>query len=748
MGIHSLREDKAAREREDKALRELTDRLVSDYTDTHAEQDVHTAIGTARSRFDGHKVRDFIPILVERIARRMLDGTPGERTEKRAVSVGVHTEPVAEGTRTAVEPTDATAEQTETTGRHTDTSGEDTEARGEQTDVTGERVYATGEHTDTTDEQAGVTGEQADTAEERTATTGEHADITSEHPETTGGHTDTTGEHIETATGHTEATGGQTKAAGQHTDTTSGQTRTTGEHTETTGRHIDAATEHTKTAGQHTDTTGGRTENAGGHAEFTTEYAETSDERSEIIGERAGSTTEHPETLGGHAESTGEHTETNTGQAKTTGLHTYTTSGRTGTTGEDTGTGGEHAETSGGHIETTSGIPVPASAAEPASPGLVDQLHSVAIDFLPPPWSGRNLIGPVAAAIVLVIVVALAFGTGSGSHRTATTTGPSVTTVHGVVGSEKLAYFNDPKVIAALARHGLRVRVEGAGSRQEATLDLSKYDFAFPSSTPAAERILRERNITTRYTPFSSPMAIATFKPIVDLLTAAGVVHPGPVPTFDMNAYLNLVDSGTQWNQLPGNTTYQVPKNILVSTTDPRSSNSAAMYLAIASYVANDDTIVRGSTAETNAVQRISKLFVGQGYSDYSSKGPFDEYLSGGMGPSPMVLIYEAQYVEASVEGRITPDMELMYPSPTILSQHTLVPLNSKGDRLGKLLTTDPDLQQLAAEHGFRTGDPSQFTSVTNQYHVPVEPQLVDVVDTPAYDTLQHLLDGVARAYN
>jgi hypothetical protein len=738
VGIHSLREDKAAREREDKALRELTDRLVADYTDTHAEQDVHTAIGTARSRFDGHKVRDFIPILVERIARRMLDGTPGERAEKRAESAGVHTEP----TDTTAEHADATAEQTETTGGHTDTSGEETETTSEQTEITGEQVYATGEHTDTTNEQTDVTGEPADTSGEHTATTGEHADITSGHPKTTGGHADTTDEHVETATGHTETTGGQTKATVLHTDTPTGQTRTTGEHTETSA-------EQAKTAGQHADTTGGRTEITGGHTEITTKHAETSDEHPEIIGERAGTTTEYAETFAGHIETTSEHTETNTGQTKTAGLHTDTTSGRTEATGEDTGTTGEHTETSsGGHSDTTGGIPVSASAAEPASPGIADRLRSAAIDFLPPPWSGRNLVGPVAAAIVVVIVVALAFGTGSGSHRTVTATGPSVTTVRGVVGSEKLAYFNDPKVIAALARHGLRVQVEGAGSRQEATLDLSKYDFAFPSSTPAAERILRERNITTRYTPFSSPMAIATFKPIVDLLTAAGVVHPGPVPTFDMNAYLNLVNSGTQWNQLPGNTTYQVPKNILVSTTDPRSSNSAAMYLAIASYVANDDTIVRGSTAEANAVQKVSKLFVGQGYSDYSSKGPFDEYLSGGMGPSPMVLIYEAQYVEASVEGRITPDMELMYPSPTILSQHTLVPLNSKGDRLGKLLTTDPDLQQLAAEHGFRTGDPSQFTSVTNQYHVPVEPQLVDVVDTPAYDTLQHLLDGVARAYN
>jgi hypothetical protein len=53
-----------------------------------------------------------------------------------------------------------------------------------------------------------------------------------------------------------------------------------------------------------------------------------------------------------------------------------------------------------------------------------------------------------------------------------------------------------------------------------------------------------------------------------------------------------------RWDQLKNNSTYPVRKNILVSTTDPRSSSSAAMYLAIASYVANGDTIVRGDAAE------------------------------------------------------------------------------------------------------------------------------------------------------
>jgi hypothetical protein len=312
-----------------------------------------------------------------------------------------------------------------------------------------------------------------------------------------------------------------------------------------------------------------------------------------------------------------------------------------------------------------------------------------------------------------------------------------------------MPFFQDPKVIDALARGGVRVEVEPAGSRQIATsIDLAKFDFAFPSSEQAAERIQRQRNVTAEYTPFSSPMAVATFAPIADLLTRTGAVRPGPVPTLDLRRYLELVRNGTRWDELPGNTAYPVRKNILISTTDPRSSNSAAMYLAAASYAANNNTIVQGQTAEQAVLPAVSRLFVGQGYTENTTEGPFNNYLATGMGPTPMAWIYEAQYVEALVRGQIKPGMTLVYPSPTVLSRHTLVPFGETGDRLGRLLSTDPELQRLAAEHGFRTNDAAQFAKIAAERNAPVAADLLDVVATPTYDTLEHLLEGVTKTYN
>jgi hypothetical protein len=199
-----------------------------------------------------------------------------------------------------------------------------------------------------------------------------------------------------------------------------------------------------------------------------------------------------------------------------------------------------------------------------------------------------------------------------------------------------------------------------------------------------------------------------------------------------MARYLELVARHVRWDQLKNNTAYPVRKDILVSTTDPRSSNSAAMYLAIASYVANGDMVVQGASAERKVLPTMSGLFVDQGYTDNTTEGPFGDYLSLGMGKAPLVCAYEAQFVDAAVRGLLKPGMVLMYPSPTVQSKHTLIPLDDKGDQVGRLLSNDPGLQSLAARHGFRTADSSQFADVVTSRHVPVATNLIDVVDTPS----------------
>src|SRR5262249_60110116 len=99
----------------------------------------------------------------------------------------------------------------------------------------------------------------------------------------------------------------------------------------------------------------------------------------------------------------------------------------------------------------------------------------------------------------------------------------------------------------------------------------------------------------------------------------------------------------------------------------------------------------------------LTTLFLEQGFVSSTSEQPFDDYLTIGIGKSPLVMIYESQFVARAAlhDGSITPEMVLLYPKPTVLSKHTFVPLTAHGDRLGKALTTDAKLQPLEVHYRF-----------------------------------------------
>src|ERR1700694_5220627 len=121
-------------------------------------------------------------------------------------------------------------------------------------------------------------------------------------------------------------------------------------------------------------------------------------------------------------------------------------------------------------------------------------------------WIGLGLAAALAVAVGAAILVSVA-------QRIHPPT--PLTVVRGVIGSEKLPFFHDPAVIQAFQDKGYDVQVDTGGSPQIATtVDLSKYDFAFPAGVPAAEKIRLDRKARTTYSPFYTPMANPKVTPI------------------------------------------------------------------------------------------------------------------------------------------------------------------------------------------------------------------------------------------
>jgi hypothetical protein len=245
-------------------------------------------------------------------------------------------------------------------------------------------------------------------------------------------------------------------------------------------------------------------------------------------------------------------------------------------------------------------------------------------------------------------------------------------------------------------------------------------------------------------------MAIASWQPIADLLARQGTAQSqGAYYTIDLAQLMALIQSQARWKDLPGNEAFSANKSVLVTTTDVRKSNSAAMYLALMSYVANQDNIVQTMTEAEPLMPVLTDMFLRQGLRPSSSLEPFEDYLVKGMGHSSAVMVYEAQFVSQAAlqDGSIQPGMVLMYPVPTIFTKHIFISLSSEGGKVGEALTNDPELQKLAIEFGFRNDDLAYFQEFTAAHGVALPDSFVDVIEPPSYEVLEGMIQIIEQAY-
>lgn len=369
----------------------------------------------------------------------------------------------------------------------------------------------------------------------------------------------------------------------------------------------------------------------------------------------------------------------------------------------------------------------------------------------------KKILGPILLVVLLLGVGAAIFFSAQEQF-----TEKSIVSIRGLIGSEKEAFFKDPRVVEALRKAHLDVQVEKAGSREIASkIGAAEYDFVSPSGVPAAEKIRREHEVSGSYEVFFTPMVIASWHPIANILEANGIVtSQGRYPTLDVAAFLEMFAEERRWEDLQDNDIYDVSKIVMISSTDVRSSNSAAMYLALASFVANDNTIVTDAEID-EVLPEVETLFLKQGFQAGSSAVPFNDYLTMGVGKAPLVMIYESQFIyQATTGSGVQPEMALIYPEPTIYTKHFIIGLNEHGDLLGKLLRNDPDLQndpdlrevaatlqKLEIEHGFRNSDTAYFLEFTEKHDVEVPEMLGNVIDPPTYEVLEEMIQRIEQKY-
>jgi hypothetical protein len=210
-----------------------------------------------------------------------------------------------------------------------------------------------------------------------------------------------------------------------------------------------------------------------------------------------------------------------------------------------------------------------------------------------------------------------------------------------------------------------------------------------------------------------------------------------------------MIEKGTRWKELKASSAFSTSKSLLINSTDVRTSNSAAMYLALASYLANSQQIVQSQEDVDRVMPVVAPLFLRQGFQEQSSAGPFEDYLALGMGKAPLLVAYESQMIEFWLKNpdRLKSDMVLLYPKPTVYSTPVRVPSTPGGARLGAALENDPALRELAHEYGYRTGGDAKGPETWAARGVKVPDVLVDVIDPPSFEWLERMTTGIEARF-
>jgi hypothetical protein len=321
------------------------------------------------------------------------------------------------------------------------------------------------------------------------------------------------------------------------------------------------------------------------------------------------------------------------------------------------------------------------------------------------------------------------------------------------------AFFTDSNVQKELLRLGFVVQQSLLGSRQICTEPnvITTYGISDSGSEQSATciaRLVQKAGKTPdEVSPFEQLMVIVTYKPIVALLEQLHVASKvNGVTVFDVAKYLKVFASGERWTGIPGNTAYQNRNRILLWTTNPKESNSGGMFadIAYAAQTGGDPPTSIGP--DDPHVPVIRSYFTELGNLEGHTPVLLNQFLASGMGTDPMAMVYESDYLSAVLAGESQdPNLTVMYPTPDVLAEDTLVAWTPAGKRLIDALRS-PTMAALEKAHGYRTeADKAGFVKYMAGKGITV-PDLDELEKTlqftnlPTEDILEELISAVATS--
>ena len=316
----------------------------------------------------------------------------------------------------------------------------------------------------------------------------------------------------------------------------------------------------------------------------------------------------------------------------------------------------------------------------------------------------KKILGVTLGSVILIGVIVAGIMIKSNQNKT-----PQVT-INGLIGGEKVELFeNEEFKKIAKEKYHTTISFSKSGSIEMADRDLTDLDYLFPSSQVAEELIKKKQGqlITKSETVLNSPIVFISWGEVVDAFVEKGIFQEvdNTYFTVDTQNFLGLIMEGKDWASvgLP-----ELYGNVTVISTHPSKSNSGNMFAGLFANMINNGKVVDEQSLG-DVLPKVADFYSKLGYLENSSGDLFEQFLRTGMGAKPIIVGYENQLVEFATLNQneweqVKTRIRIVYPTPTVWSEHPVIALNENGERLIQILS-DPEVQELAwKEHGFRTG--------------------------------------------
>ena len=318
--------------------------------------------------------------------------------------------------------------------------------------------------------------------------------------------------------------------------------------------------------------------------------------------------------------------------------------------------------------------------------------------------------------------------------------------VTGYLGGEKISLFEDPEFTTLAEAAGLNVSYKKAGSLAMMDADHTGMDYLFPSSQ-AAVAYGEAQGVSAQSSEIilNSPIVVYTYRDVADALVGSGIMSKnGDVYTLDATAAVDAMLAGKSWASLGYTAGYG---QFRIDSTDPAQSNSGNEWAALIATVLNGGAPATAASVTRDA-DKIRSIFAMSGWMETSSEDSFSQFLTLGEGSKPMMVGYESQALDLSVNqpslySQVSGELVVAYTTPTEWSTHVLVSLDDQGNELRDFLKSD-EVQRLAWEkHGFR-GASQLGTDSTSRFGVPgLAERVPAAVELPGADAMQTLISVV-----